>query len=201
VVVRDPGEARHLVAFVVSAAGGTSAPAGPELAAYLRDRLPEHMVPSAFLPVEELPLTPSGKVDRRTLTRTASLSDLPRPELSQEFVAPRTPTEEVLAGLFAQVLGIERLGVNDSLLELGVHSLLAIQLVSRIRHACEVDLPLRTLLEAGSVARLAVAVVKAQAERVEHAEIDRLLSELEGLTEEESRLLLAREADEEATHG
>ncbi|HEX2077170.1 MAG TPA: amino acid adenylation domain-containing protein, partial [Longimicrobium sp.] len=138
----DAGEQR-LVAYVV---GGVEA---AELRAHLRRSLPEYMVPSAFVFLDALPLTPNGKVDRKAL---------PAPELApaeDRYVAPRTPVEEVLAGIWAEVLRLERVGANDSFFELGGHSLLATRVVSRVRELFGVELPLRALFEGPTVAELA----------------------------------------------
>ncbi|TQF10664.1 amino acid adenylation domain-containing protein, partial [Myxococcus llanfairpwllgwyngyllgogerychwyrndrobwllllantysiliogogogochensis] len=142
VVVRDES---RLVAYVVSSGDTDSA----SLRAALSQRLPEYMVPSAFVFLEALPLSPSGKVERKAL---------PAPDFtptSREHIAPRTPSEELLASLFASVLRVERVGVTDNFFELGGHSLLATQLISRIRQSFGVELPVRALFEAASVAQLA----------------------------------------------
>ncbi|MFL5540922.1 MAG: condensation domain-containing protein, partial [Longimicrobiaceae bacterium] len=136
----DGGAEKRLVAYYVVAGGG-SAPSDAELRALLASRLPGHMVPSAFVALEALPLNTSGKVDRRAL---------PAPEWTGDeagYVAPRTPAEELLAGIWAGVLGVERIGVHDDFFRLGGHSLLATQVISRVREAFGVELPLRTLFE------------------------------------------------------
>ncbi|MHB0878138.1 MAG: amino acid adenylation domain-containing protein [Anaerolineae bacterium] len=149
-----------LVAYYVSRDGARPTAAG--LRRYLQERLPEYMTPAAFVPLEAMPLTASGKVDRRAL---------PEPDWSQvvaddEYVAPRTPTEELLTGIWAQVLGLPRVGVYDSFFSLGGHSLLATQVVSRLRDVLGVDVPLRAIFEAPSVAafaeRLAVVTVRGE---------------------------------------
>ncbi|HEX2206430.1 MAG TPA: amino acid adenylation domain-containing protein [Longimicrobium sp.] len=143
VIVREdvPGEKR-LVAYVVGAADGEA------LRAHLRRGLPEYMVPGAVVTLDRLPLTPNGKLDVRAL---------PAPEMGgdESYVAPRTPVEEVLAEAWAQVLGVERAGVEDDFFALGGHSLLAIRVVSRIRELLGVELPLRALFEAPTVAATA----------------------------------------------
>ena len=146
-----PGEKR-LVAYVV--AERESRPAASDLRGFLRGKLPEYMVPSAFVLLDALPLMPNGKVDRRALPAP----DRTWPELETRIVVPRTPTEELLAEIWVQVLGIERVGVHDNFFELGGHSLLATQVVSRIRDAFEVEMPLRRLFELPTVAGLAESI-------------------------------------------
>ncbi|MET0398145.1 MAG: condensation domain-containing protein, partial [Longimicrobiaceae bacterium] len=144
VIVREdaPGEQR-LVAYIV---GGADAEA---LRDHLRRSLPEYMVPGGFVAMESLPLTPNGKLDVKAL---------PAPEYGageDRYVAPRTPAEEVLAGIWSEVLGTERVGVEEGFFELGGHSLLATQVVSRARQAFGVEVPLRALFETPTVAGLA----------------------------------------------
>jgi amino acid adenylation domain-containing protein len=147
VVVREdaPGR-RRLVAYVVPGEGET--PSTAELRARLGARLPEYMVPAAFVTLEKLPLGVSGKTDRAAL---------PAPKWGAEgaYVAPRTPTEELLCRILASVLGIERVGVEDGFFALGGHSLMATQVVSRVREATGVEVPLRALFETPTVASLA----------------------------------------------
>ncbi|HLL47433.1 MAG TPA: amino acid adenylation domain-containing protein, partial [Longimicrobiaceae bacterium] len=147
VVAREdrPGD-RRLVAYVV---GDVETCA---LRAHVRRTLPEYMVPTAFVFVDALPLTPNGKLDVRAL---------PAPEYTAETdrsVAPRTPVEEVLAGIWADVLRLEGVGVEESFVRLGGHSLLAMRVVSRVRELFGVELPLRALVEGRTVAELAVRV-------------------------------------------
>ncbi|HEV2735194.1 MAG TPA: amino acid adenylation domain-containing protein, partial [Longimicrobiaceae bacterium] len=141
------GETR-LVAYVV-AADASRPPSTDELRAWMRERLPEYMVPSAFVALERLPLTPNGKLD---------LPALPAPEWVAEegaFMPPRTPAEEVLAAIWTEVLRAERVGVHDDFFALGGHSLLGTQVVSRVREAFGAELPLRALFEAPTLAALA----------------------------------------------
>ncbi|MBG1243498.1 non-ribosomal peptide synthetase [Nostoc sp. NZL] len=125
-----------------------------ELRQFLKRKLPEYMVPSAFVMLETLPLTPNGKLDRKALPAP----DTARPELDKVFVAPRTPIEEVIAGIWTQVLGLEKVGSNDNFFELGGHSLLATQVISRLRDAFQVELPLRYLFESPTIAELAQSI-------------------------------------------
>jgi len=144
-----PGNKR-LVAYIVTSNGVQ--PTTTEFHGFLKEQLPDYMVPSFFVFLEAMPLTPNGKIDRRALPapdqESAAVSAV-------EFVAPRTPTEEVLAKIWTQILGTERVGVNNNFFELGGHSLLATQLVSRIRDAFEVELPLRNIFEFPFVGELA----------------------------------------------
>ena len=148
VIIREdePGDKR-LVAYVVLKVEQSATV--PELRQFLGNQLPSYMIPNAFVLLESLPLTSNGKVDRRAL---------PKPDLDstqvEKFVAPRTPIEEMLTQIWAQVLKIEQVGIHDNFFELGGHSLLATQLVSRIRNLFKVELPLRELFTKATVAQL-----------------------------------------------
>jgi len=126
----------------------------PQLQTYLAQKLPEYMVPPAFVVLESLPVTPNGKVDRHALPAPEPV----KLELAGGYVAPRTPVEEVLVKIFASVLGLKRVGIQDNFFELGGHSLLATQLVSRVRDAFGVELPLRSVFEAPAIAQLSKVV-------------------------------------------
>ncbi|MBD2741508.1 non-ribosomal peptide synthetase [Coleofasciculus sp. FACHB-1120] len=130
----------------------------PQLQTYLTQKLPEYMVSSAFVVLESLPLTPNGKVDRRALPAPEPV----KLELAGSYVAPQTPVEEVLVKIFAEVLGVKRVGIQDNFFELGGHSLLATQLVSRVRDAFGVELPLRSVFEAPTIAELSKAIASFQ---------------------------------------
>jgi non-ribosomal peptide synthetase component F/SAM-dependent methyltransferase/acyl carrier protein len=130
----------------------------PQLQTYLTQKLPEYMVPSAFVVLESLPLTPNGKVDRRALPAPEPV----KLELAGNYVAPQTPVEEVLVQIFVEVLGVKRVGIHDNFFELGGHSLLATQLVSRVRDAFGVELPLRSVFEAPTIAELSKAIASFQ---------------------------------------
>ncbi|HSK79449.1 MAG TPA: amino acid adenylation domain-containing protein [Thermoanaerobaculia bacterium] len=141
----------------------------------LSERLPDYMVPGAFLPLDHMPLTVHGKLDVRALPAP----DADRLDLERPFVAPRTPSEELLARIWAEALQLERVSVDDGFLDVGGHSLLAMQLVSRIRSVFNVDLPLRALYEAGTVARLAERIESAQIESADEKLLASLLDEVE----------------------
>jgi amino acid adenylation domain-containing protein len=146
----DDGEP-VLVAYVVVSAE----PSAEELQAYLSDSLPAYMVPARFARLQELPLTPSGKIDRRALPEPDDL------ERTAEYVAPRTPLEQGLAGIWEEVLGVEQVGVDDDFFALGGHSLLATQVVIRIRKAYA-DIPLHSIFDSPTVAKLADVVLGAE---------------------------------------
>jgi natural product biosynthesis luciferase-like monooxygenase protein/amino acid adenylation domain-containing protein/non-ribosomal peptide synthase protein (TIGR01720 family) len=152
VIAREsaPGE-KDLVAYVVPE--GT-APAAGEWRRFLKEKLPDYMIPSIFVNLDAMPLTPNGKIDRKALPAP----DQSRRELGAEFVAPRTPTEQLLASIWCDVLRTEQVGVFDNFFELGGHSLLATQLVSRVREVFGVELPLRSLFESPTIAGLALSV-------------------------------------------
>jgi amino acid adenylation domain-containing protein len=150
-----PGDKR-LVAYLVSAAGA-DAPSDAELRAFLQARLPHYMIPSAFVWMERLPLTPNGKLDRKALPTPveAALS-------GRETERPRTPVEELIAGVWCEVLGRREVGVHDDFFELGGHSLLAAMLVSRLRRSLQTDLSVPDVFDSPTIARLAA---KAEARR------------------------------------
>ncbi len=126
----------------------------PQLQTYLAQKLPGYMMPSTFVVRSSLPLLANGKVDRRAL----KAADLIKPELAGGYVAPRTPVEEVLVKIFAEVLGLKRVGIHDNFFELGGHSLLATVLVSRVRDTLQVELPLRSVFEASTITELSKVV-------------------------------------------
>src|SRR6185312_770598 len=155
VIVREdePGE-RRLVAYVVTAPGCVPEPAG--LRSWLAERLPSYMVPAAFVTLDRLPLGPTGKVDRRALPAPAG-------EWSEAVtVGERSPVEELLAGIWAGLLKVAGVASQDSFFELGGHSLLATRVVSRVREVFGVELPLRALFEAPTLAGLAARVEEAR---------------------------------------
>jgi len=126
----------------------------PALRGYLRERLPEYMVPTSFVLLNSLPIAPNGKIDRRALPAPGSA----RPDFGGAFVAPHTLTEEILAGIWSEVLGLEQISIDDNFFDLGGHSLLATQLVSRVRTAFKVEVLLRSLFETPTVATLGASV-------------------------------------------
>ena len=141
----------------------------------MKERLPEYMVPSAFVTLDGLPLTPSGKVDRRSLPAPGQ-SDI---RAENAYAEPRTPVEEQLVEIWEEVLGLERVGIHDDFFELGGHSLLAMRIVSRVRRVFQVELPLLSLFEEHTIAGLALTVTQMQAEA--EIDIEQLLAQVEQL--------------------
>jgi amino acid adenylation domain-containing protein len=156
-----------------------------ELRSFLKERLPEYMIPSALVQLEAMPLTPTGKVDRRALPPP----DQTRYDLEKSFVAPRSPVEERLASIWTEVLHREPIGIYDNFFELGGHSLQATQIISRISEAFAVELSLRSLFETPTVVGLAEKIT--QQLIVADDDMAELLAELEGVSEEEAQRLLA----------
>ena len=153
VIAVDDGPAgKRLVAYVVF----KDEAATTELREYLRTRLPDYMVPSLFVALPFLPLTSNGKVDLAALPAATSGQTS-----EHEYVAPRSPVEEMLAGIWAEVLGAQRVGVNDNFFELGGHSLLAAQVLTRMREVFKIDFPLVGLFEAPTIGDLAARIEKA----------------------------------------
>jgi hypothetical protein len=130
----------------------------PHVRRFLRGRLPEYMVPVSFVILEAMPLTPSGKLNRSALPD----AELSRPAKREAYALPRTRTEETIATIWAHLVGVERVGAYDNFFELGGHSLLATRALSRMRDAFHVELPLRAIFEAPTVAGLARLVEEAK---------------------------------------
>jgi len=172
VVAREEGAARRLVAYVVPYRNA-SADIG-ELRRTLQQTLPDYMVPAAIMRLDRLPLTPNGKLDRNAL---------PAPDRHRDadHQPPRNPVETVLAGLFAEVLGLDRVGIHDNFFELGGHSLLAMQFVSQVRAALGVTLPVREIFMGPTVAEVAVHAEEALAGEIESMTTEELETALQNL--------------------
>src|SRR6185295_2612813 len=153
-VQEDEAGRKRLVAYIIAAQA--SPPAREELRRHLKDKLPEYMIPSVFLLLDTLPLTGSGKVDRRALPAP----DAEHTALAEVFLAPRSGVEEMLASIWSDVLGV-RAGVNDNFFDLGGHSLLATQVMSRVREAFGIEIALRSLFEQPTIGELAETIEEA----------------------------------------
>ncbi len=177
---------KRLVAYVVATNG--TLPSVSELRSFLQQKLPEYMVPSAFMFLDSLSLTANGKLDRKALPAP----DHSRPELDETFSAPQTAIEELLANIWAEVLKLDEVGIYDNFFDLGGHSLLATQVMSRVRQALQKELPLRALFEAPTVAQLALRIEPSAIGSNNLEELARTLAEVELLSEEEINCQLVK---------
>ncbi len=171
VIAREaaPGDQR-LFAYVVP----RDASQLQELPGYLRERLPEYMIPSAFVPLDEIPRTASGKVDRQALPAVNTSGRAS----AKDFIQPRTPIEKIVAGVFSQTLNVEQVGAEDNFFELGGHSLLAMQVISRLREMLRVEVPLRSLFEAPTVAQLSTQILARESTTGQTEKIARIIMRL-----------------------
>ena len=179
----EPGDT-YLVAHLVSREG--SPPAADDLRAYLRERLPDFMIPLHYLALDEFPHTPNQKIDRKAL---------PAPQYDAHAsdttsAGARTPTEKTLARIWSEILGVSRIRVHDDFFELGGQSLIAIRLISRVREALDVDVPLKSLFATPTIAGLAATLDQLRIERADDASLEAALQELESLTEDEVSALI-----------
>jgi surfactin family lipopeptide synthetase C len=206
VVSEDGGTGKRIVAYIVpklDAAKDQFSPASPEPGAdgataistrslrdYLSGSLPDHMIPSVFMVIDQLPLTRNGKVDRRALPAP----DLALAASETMFVAPLPGVETLLADIWAGVLGLERVSREASFFELGGHSLLAMQVVARIQETFEIEFSLRHLFGALTLADLANLIVQEQLRQSSNDEVSQILSELDQLSDEQARTILNSQA-------
>lgn len=186
VAVAEDGGVREkqIVAFVVSAEGASEV-SSAELRAALTKKLPEYMLPSAIVMLEELPLTANGKVDKRKLLE----AEKGRREGDVGYVAPRTPVEEIIAGIFSEVLSLERVGIFNNFFHLGGHSLLVTLVVSRLREAFHVELQPRVVFDHPTVADLSLAIAQGIMEAENGTDVAELLGEIEELSGTTAQLL------------
>jgi amino acid adenylation domain-containing protein len=159
-----------------------------QMRSHLRERLPEYMFPSWFVVLNSLPLTSTGKVDRKSLPAPTSESLGPE----QEYVAPRNPTEEIVAAVFAEVLQTDRIGILDNFFESGGHSLLATQLASRLREIFQVEVPLRRIFEDPTVAGVAAALLEEEGERLRVQRTAELMIKLAAVSDDQAESMLEK---------
>ncbi len=184
VVREDDPNDKRLVAYIVSQTEISSS----VLREYLQASLPAQMIPSTFVILEKIPLTPNGKVDRKALPQP----DENKSEHADDFVAPRNIIEEKVAEVWAATLKCARVSVTDNFFALGGHSLLATKIMARLRSEFQIELPLRVLFEAPTVAEIALAIDKQLAAQPDD-ELAAILAELEAMPEEDVQMLLAQE--------
>lgn len=157
----------------------------------LQQKLPEYMVPTAFVLLDSLPLTPSGKLDRRNLPAPS----LGRAGLDTRTIAPRTRPEKELTQVWRELLGVEQIGINDNFFELGGHSLLFTQMASRIREIFHVEMPLRILFNVPTVSEMIAAIAEKQIEQEDAHKVAQMLDDLKQLSPEQVRMLLEAEGE------
>jgi amino acid adenylation domain-containing protein len=188
VVAREdvPGDKR-LVAYLVAQPGVELR--SSQVRQFLQQQVPEYMVPSAFVVLDQLPLLPNGKVNRRALPAP----DLTRADLDDAFVAPETPLQQALAIIWTEVLGLDQVGIYDSFFALGGHSLLATQVVAQVRDILQVDLPLQTVFEAPTIAGLADAMLQDPNKRGRIEAIAEMVVSVFQLSQEETEQRLSEQ--------
>jgi acyl carrier protein len=187
VVDHDDGQGnKRLVAYFVPVDEKFSS--GHELQLALAHHLPSYMIPATFIAMDKLPLTGMGKVDRRSLPS----ADVERSKLKTSLVEPRTSSEAFLAKLWAEVLALEKVGIHDNFFNLGGHSLAASRVISRVIQTFQLELPIKALFDAPTVAKMAAVIEQNQAKRANDAELTQMLREVEAMSEEEAEKLLAK---------
>jgi amino acid adenylation domain-containing protein len=185
VIARENQEhGNKLIAYLVAARRN---PGG--LRAFLRRKLPEYMVPSEIVYLKQLPLTMNGKIDHRALSRSTSANTY----LRRRFAAPRTATEELLAGIWHSVLKRDTIGSDDNFFDLGGHSLAAARVIARVVESFQLDLPLKALLDAPTVAEMAQVLMENEAKQVTEKDLERILDEIEAISEDEAQRRVAKE--------
>jgi len=195
-VVREDSPAdQRLVAYVVAAEG--HALDKEQLRRLLRSSLPPFMVPSTLVTLERLPVTPNGKLDRAALPAP----DGARPQLERPYVPPQSPVEEKLESIWRDVLGIERVGIDDDFFHLGGHSMLAVRMIARVRDALDVELSLTQAFEQPTIRELAGSVAAQLLSDVDGAELEEMLAELEDVDESDLEEMPAKLWDSEDVRG
>jgi len=189
VVAREdtPGQKRLVAYFVPTI---QPAPTVTSLRKRLAEKLPDYMIPSAFVCLDSLPVVGIGKVNRQALPDPGES----RPNLDTPFSFPRNPVEELLAQIWAQVLALDRVGIHDNFFDLGGHSLTATRVVSQVIKKFQFEMPLQSLFVAPTVAEMAAVIEAHQGKKVGDADLEGMLAELESLSEDEARRLVAEES-------
>ena len=164
-------------------------PSSSDLHRFVQAKLPDYMVPSAFVWLDVLPLTPNGKIDRQALPAPEGL----RPELEAVYVAPRTEVEQRIAAVWREVLGVAQVGIHDNFFHVGGHSLKALQVISRLRRAFQAEVSVRAIFETPTVAGLAEVLEQTRVAQ-EDGDLARMLAEVEALSEDEAKNRLEEQA-------
>jgi amino acid adenylation domain-containing protein/FkbH-like protein len=185
ILTNDASGEKRLVAYYTAQSGHKTTNA--ELFAFLKDHLPEYMVPAAFVELERMPLNSNGKIDKKALPA----ADLARPERRDSFVVPETPLEEEVASVWKEVLGREHVGINENFFEIGGHSLLATRVIMLIRSRLGLSISLRLLFEYPTIAGMATALMDTLLEEAEEPMLLEMINEVENLSDDEVRRMRA----------
>jgi acyl-coenzyme A synthetase/AMP-(fatty) acid ligase/acyl carrier protein len=187
VVLREdnPGDKRLVAYIVLQCQQSDNSSLKLQLRNFLREKLPEYSIPSAFVFIDKLPISANGKIDRKSLPIPTETFDL-----TNSYTPPTNAIEEILAGIWAKILHLQRVGIHDNFFDLGGHSLLATQVISRIREAFAIELPIRCLFESPSVAQLAQTLIEREAKPGITAKRAQILQKLENMSPEEAKQLL-----------
>lgn len=194
VITREdiPGE-KLIMAYYVAK---QTPPSVNQLRAFLKEKLPEFMIPTVFVHLDSFPVLPNGKLDRSALPA----SEGARPNIGSTFVAPRNVVEEILGKIWSEVLSVNQIGIQDNFFDLGGHSLFIMRIISQIRDRFQVELPLRTIFETPTISELALTIAQRKTAETDPHKIGRMLQELEGLSDEETQLLLqAKQQQDDAS--
>jgi amino acid adenylation domain-containing protein len=181
----NPGD-KYLVAYIVPVRN--TAPSVSEVRGFVEQKLPPHMVPSRFVILDALPVTPNGKVNRKALPDPGKS----RPDLDTPFVSPRIPVEQELSQIWGEVLSLDHVGIHDNFFELGGHSLAATRVVSQVIKKYQVEIPLQALFQSPTVAQMAAVITENQANSLDEQEMNRILTELESLSDEQAEQCLVQ---------
>ena len=181
----NPGD-KYLVAYIVPVRN--TAPSVSEVRCFVEQKLPPHMVPSRFVILDALPVTPNGKVNRKALPDPGKS----RPDLDTPFVSPRIPVEQELSQIWGEVLSLDHVGIHDNFFELGGHSLAATRVVSQVIKKYQLEIHLQALFQSPTVAQMAAVITETQANTLDEQEMDRILTELESLSDEQAEQCLVR---------
>jgi amino acid adenylation domain-containing protein len=160
-----------------------------ELRAFLAEKLADYMIPAAFVKLQEIPLTPSGKIDRSCLPDPGRS----RPETGFPCVRAHTPVERCLAEIWAEILSLNEVGIYDNFFELGGHSLAATRVVSQVLKTFQLEVPLQSLFQSPTVAKMALVITEHEGKKLDGNELNRILTELESLSDEEAQRLVANQ--------
>ncbi|MDP9158642.1 MAG: amino acid adenylation domain-containing protein [Acidobacteriota bacterium] len=190
VTVSEESGEKRLVAYLVLQ--GEQALASSQLHAFLKEKLPEYMIPSVFVQLQQMPLTSNGKIDRQALLQ----ADTVHTEASIDYLSPRTPLEEEMAEIWSEVLGLDRVGIEDNFFEIGGHSLLATRVIVLSRSRLGLDVTVRVLFENPTVAGMASALMEELLEQSDEPEVADIIGELEGLSDQAVKRMRVADAGE-----